>query len=58
MSKMIHYAISANNPSPSLCGRITPDLTRIKGCVSCKQCKKLMESKEYSISQFVEKAEK
>lgn len=52
MKTRIHYAIS-DNPSPSICGRFSENYTRIVGCVTCKQCKTLIQSKHYSLAQFV-----
>ena len=55
----IHYNISKNEKNVTLCSRIVKvvNTTRIVGCVTCKQCKKLLKSADYSIAQFVRKEE-
>lgn len=48
----VHYAIS-DKPSPSICGRFPENTTRIKKYVTCKDCKKLLQSKLASVMGFI-----
>lgn len=43
--KKIHYAISAKNAGPTLCGRFIDRQTRVKAVVNCKECLRRMEPK-------------
>jgi len=53
--RSIHYSISPNEPGVALCGRWAKLRTRDKGEVTCADCLKLLQSPDYSDSQFVGK---
>ena len=47
-----HYRIT-DNPSLTICDRLSDNTTRCRWYVTCKDCKKLIKSRRASITQFV-----